>query len=82
MAAVAPAWRPTAPRTVAWAASDGTVTVEDADTAKVLRTYRGRRVRHLAWSGDGRRLLIAGRRHGTIRDFATGERDPPRTPRG
>ena len=42
--------------------SDGTVTVEDADTAKVLRTYRGGAVRQLAWSGDGRRLLIAGRR--------------------
>ena len=29
-------------------------------------------VHHLAWSGDGRRLLIAGRRHGAIHDFATG----------
>lgn len=71
MAAVAPAWRPSVPRTVAWAAADGTVTVEDADTAKVLRTYRGGPVRTLAWSGDGRKLLSAGRRHGTIRDFAT-----------
>jgi Tol biopolymer transport system component len=72
MAAVAPAWQPGTPRTVAWAADDGTVTVEDADTAKVLRTYRSGGVRHLAWSGDGSKLLIAGRRHGTIRDFATG----------
>ena len=72
MAAVAPAWRPNAQRTVAWAATDGTVTVEDADTAKVLRTYRSGGVRQLAWSGDGRKLLIAGRRHGTIHDFATG----------
>ena len=78
MAAVAPAWRPGAPRTVAWAASDGTVTVEDADTAKVLRTYRSGGVHHLAWSGDGRKLLIAGRRHGTIRDFVTGRDHPPR----
>ena len=39
MAAVAPAWRPNTPRTVAWAAKDGTVTVEDADTAKVLWTF-------------------------------------------
>ncbi len=38
MAAVAPAWRPSEPHTVAWAATDGTVTVEDADTAKVFRT--------------------------------------------
>jgi WD40 repeat protein len=74
MAAVAPAWRPTTPRTVAWAAQDGTVTVEDADTAKVLRTYRSGGVRRLAWSADGRKLLIAGRRHGTIHDYVTGAR--------
>jgi len=74
MAAVAPAWRPTTPRTVAWAATDGTVTVEDADTAKVLRTYRSGGVRHLAWSADGRKLLVAARRHGTIHDYATGTR--------
>ena len=66
MAPVAPAWRPGAARTVAWAADDGTVTVEDADTAKVLWTHEGGPVHHLAWSGDGRRLLIAGRRHGAI----------------
>jgi hypothetical protein len=72
MAAVAPAWRPNTPRTVAWAAGDGTVTVEDADTAKVLRTYRSGGVHQLAWSNDGRKLLIAGRRHGTLHDFATG----------
>jgi hypothetical protein len=71
MAAVAPAWRPGAPRTVAWAAADGSVTVEDADTAKVLRTYRSTGVRQLAWSADGRKLLIAGRRHAKIHDYAT-----------
>ena len=74
MAAVAPAWRPTTPRTVAWTNTNGTVTVEDADTAKVLRSYRSAGVRHLAWSRDGRKLLIAGRRNGTIRDYVTGTR--------
>jgi hypothetical protein len=74
MANVAPAWRPAAPRTVAWANRHGTVTVEDADTAKVLRSYRSGGVRHLAWSADGRKLLIAGRRHGAIRDYVTGAR--------
>ena len=73
MAAVAPAWRPSERHTVAWAATDGTVTVEDADTAKVFKTYRGGAVRRLAWSGDGRRLLIARRRGGTIHDLTTGD---------
>ena len=36
MANVAPAWRPSEDRTLAWAATDGTVTVEDALTAKEL----------------------------------------------
>ncbi|WP_028064540.1 WD40 repeat domain-containing protein [Solirubrobacter soli] len=76
MAPVAPAWRPTTPRTVAWANANGTVTVEDADTAKVLRSYRSAAVRHLAWSHDGRKLLIAGRRNGTIHDYVTGARTP------
>ena len=78
MAPVAPAWRPGTPRTVAWAADDGTVTVEDADTAKPLWTHKGGPVHHLAWSGDGRRLLIAGRRHGAIHDLGHRPRDQAR----
>jgi WD40 repeat protein len=73
MAAVAPAWRPSEQHTVAWAAADGTVTIEDADTAKVFRSYRGGAVHRLAWSGDGRRLLIARRHGGTIHDLTTGD---------
>jgi ribosomal protein L25 (general stress protein Ctc) len=69
-APVAPAWRPTEPRTVAWAATDGTVTVEDADTAKVLWRRGGPRVRQLAWSADGRRLLV----NDTLHDLVTGAR--------
>ena len=76
MAAVAPAWRPGDAHTVAWAATDGTVTVEDADTAKVLWRRRRGPVRQLEWSADGRRLLIAGLRHGTIHDFARGDVEP------
>ncbi|MDA0183858.1 hypothetical protein OJ997_26365 [Solirubrobacter phytolaccae] len=74
MAPVAPAWRPGHPRTLAWAGYDGTVTVEDADTAKVLWSFRSSQVRQLAWSSDGRRLLVAGRRDGTIHDVVTGAR--------
>jgi hypothetical protein len=73
MAAVAPAWRPSELHTVAWAATNGTVTIEDADTARILHTYRGGAVRRLVWSGDGRRLLIARRRGGTIHDLTTGD---------
>jgi hypothetical protein len=72
MAAVAPAWRPSDWHTVAWASETGVVTVEDADTAKVLWRRTGGAVRLLAWSADGRRLLIAGRRHGTIHDLTGG----------
>ena len=35
-----------------------------------------RAVSHLAWSADGRKLLIAGRRHGTIHDYVTGSAQP------
>ena len=82
MANVAPAWRPSEARTLAWAATDGTVTVEDALTAKVLWTFGAGLVRDLEWSADGRRLLIAGRRTYTIHDLATGERDATRLPAG
>jgi hypothetical protein len=78
MAAVAPAWRPGTPRTLAWAATDGTVTVEDADTAQEQWIRRDGPVRHLAWSPDGRRLLVAGRRRATIHDLVTGRATPIR----
>jgi hypothetical protein len=71
-AAAAPAWRPSDPHTVAWARADGTVIVEDADTGLVLWHHRASGVRHLSWSADGRRLLIAGSRRGAIFDLATG----------
>jgi len=49
MAPVAPAWRPGEPHDVAWAAENGTVTVEDADPSKVLWRRPGGPVRLLAW---------------------------------
>ena len=72
MAAVAPAWRPNEPRTVAWAAHRRHGHGRGRRHGQGTAAYRGGAVRHLAWSADGRRLLIAGRRHGTIHDFATG----------
>ena len=82
MANVAPAWRPNVDRTLAWAAADGTVTVEDALTAKVQWTFGAGLVRGLEWSPDGRRLLIAGRRTYAIHDLTTGKRDATRLPAG
>jgi hypothetical protein len=71
-APAAPVWRPNAPNTLAWARADGTVLVQDAYTGLVLWRHRGGPVRHLSWSADGRRLLIAGRRHGAVHTLATG----------
>ena len=73
MAAVPPAWDPHVPRTVAWAAQDGLVTVEDADTAQVQWSFGAGSVRSLTWSPEGRRLVIAGRRWLTVHDFRTGK---------
>jgi hypothetical protein len=82
MAAVAPAWRPGAQPVVAWASTTGTVTVEHADTGKPLWRRHGGEVRRLAWSADGRRLLIAGRRNGSLHDLTARTREPVRLPRG
>lgn len=71
-AAAAPAWRPNAPRTLAWAKADGTVIVQDAYTGLVFWRHKGGPVRHLSWSADGKRLLIAGAKHGAVYALAGG----------
>jgi WD domain, G-beta repeat len=73
-ASAAPAWQPNAPRTLAWARADGTVIVQDAYTGLVLWRHKGGPVRHLSWSADGKRLLIAGAKHGTVYTLAGGAR--------
>jgi hypothetical protein len=65
-ATAAPAWQPNADRTLAWARADGTVIVQDAYTGLILWRHKGGPVRHLSWSADGKRLLIAGARHGAV----------------
>ena len=71
MAAVAPAWRPNEPRTVAWAAKDGHGHGRGRGHREgAVDRHRDGPVRHLAWSADGRRLLVAGVRNGTIHDFS------------
>jgi hypothetical protein len=82
MAPVAPAWRPSSPHTIAWTARGGTITVEDADTAKELWTFGAGAVSRLAWSADGRELLATGKRWYTIYNPAAGKRNQTRLPRG
>jgi WD40-like Beta Propeller Repeat len=77
-ASVPPAWRPSTPSTLAWARADGTVLVQDAYTGRVLWRDSGGPVHQLSWSADGRRLLIAGRRHGAIHRLAGGRAKPLR----
>jgi WD40 repeat protein len=76
-AQAAPAWQPNAPNTLAWARADGTVIVQDAYTGLVLWRHKGGPARHLSWSADGKRLLIAGARHGSVYTLAGGAKRLP-----
>ena len=70
--AVAPAWRPGAPHTLAWVGASGRVEVRDVDTGALVWRSPGSvgAVRALAWSADGHRLLARGApaRHRPRRD--------------
>jgi WD40-like Beta Propeller Repeat len=73
--AVAPAWRPGAPHTLAWVAASGRLEVRDVDSgARVWRSpARIGAVTALAWSADGHRLLARGERRVVVFDV-TGKR--------
>ena len=73
--AVAPAWRPGAPHTLAWVGASGRVEARDVDTgALVWRSPASvGAVRALAWSADGHRLLARGPRRVVVFDV-TGRR--------
>jgi Tol biopolymer transport system component len=82
--AVAPAWRPGAPHTLAWVGARGRVEVRDVDTgALVWRSGASvGAVTALAWSADGHRLLARGARRVAVVDV-TGKRAwRVRLPRG
>jgi hypothetical protein len=70
VAAVAPAWRPGAPHTLAWVGPRGHVEVRDVDTSLVVWRSAAalRDVRALAWSPDGHRLLARGPRRVVVLD--------------
>jgi hypothetical protein len=73
--AVAPAWRPGAPHTLAWVGASGRLEVRDVDTgALVWRSSASvGAVTALAWSADGHRLLARGARRVVVLDV-TGKR--------
>jgi Tol biopolymer transport system component len=68
--AVAPAWRPGVPHTLAWVAANGRVEVRDVDTGALAWRSRSSvgAVRALAWSADGHRLLARGERRVVVLD--------------
>jgi Tol biopolymer transport system component len=68
--AVAPAWRPGAPHTLAWVGASGRVEVRDVDTgALVWRSSASvGAVSALGWSADGHRLLARGDRRVVVLD--------------
>ena len=73
--AVAPAWRPGAPHTLAWVGTSGRIEVRDVDTGALVwrSTASVGAVTALAWSADGHRLLARGARRVVVLDV-TGKR--------
>ena len=73
--AVAPAWRPGAPHTLAWVGASGRVEARDVDTGALAWRSPASvgAVRALAWSADGHRLLARGPRRVVVFDV-TGRR--------
>jgi hypothetical protein len=71
--AVAPAWRPGEPHTLAWASARGGIEVRNVDTGQLAwrsATSVGA-ARELSWSADGQRLLARGERRLTVFDIGT-----------
>ena len=73
--AVAPAWRPGAPHTLAWVGASGRVEVRDVDSGALVWRSAGTvgAARALAWSADGHRLVARSAHRLTVLDV-TGNR--------
>lgn len=67
-ALVAPAWRPGAGRVLAYVRPGGGVVVQDVDGGAVLLRAPPANTRKLAWSDDGRLLLVFGSYHLRVYD--------------
>jgi hypothetical protein len=68
--AVASAWRPGAPHTLAWVGASGRIEVRDVDTGVLVWRSAASvgAVTALAWSADGHRLLARGARRVVVLD--------------
>ena len=68
VASVAPAWRPGHPYQLAYLTRRGTLVVRDADTGRLDWTAHPRDARALAWSANGRQLLVLARARVAVYD--------------
>lgn len=82
--AVAPAWRPGAPHTLAWVGASGRIEVRDVDTGVLVWRSAASigAVTALAWSADGHRLLARGARRVVVLDVRANRVWRVRLPRG
>jgi hypothetical protein len=82
--AVAPAWRPGAPHTLAWVGASGRIEVRDVDTSVLVWRSAASvgAVTALAWSADGHRLLARGAGRVVVLDVRANRVWRVRLPRG
>ena len=84
VAPAGPAWRPGAPHTLAWVDGSGRVVVRDVDTGALVWQFSGRvgAARSLAWSADGRLLLVGTAGGLRLADLRANRIRPIRLPAG
>jgi hypothetical protein len=84
VAPAGPAWRPGAPHTLAWVDARGRLIVRDVDTGALVFSWasRFRGARQVAWSADGRELLVRTRSRLLLLDLRANRLRRVRLPAG
>jgi WD40-like Beta Propeller Repeat len=84
VAPAGPAWRPASPHTLAWVDASGRLVVRDVDTGAPVFSWpaRFRGARQVAWSSDGRRLLVRTRSRLLLFDLRANRLRRVRVPAG